>query len=515
MGSVWDIVAAARSIGTAGALGLLNRHPGRLAPLDVPPVDIPAVPDAGAQADEGLDTASMVALRDRLATGGLTSHALTCHVLARIGEQEGALNSLISINPDVLAEARRADERRAAGEPLGPLHGVPVTVKDNIETAGPLPTTAGAEILCTHTAEQDAPVVAALRAAGAVIVGKANLSELAGAMARTPGFSTVGGQSVNPYGSDFTPGGSSSGSAVGVASGMAIASVGTETSGSLLAPAAFNGVVGMKPSRDLVDSTGVVPLVRFQDSPGPLARTVADAGLLLQAIAAAPLDLDLSPGALDGVRVGVLTDAIRAQPRALEDTSDNPDMIERIEDGLQAAGAHVADAVIVSSEPMSTFDSNFMTVILGGVSHDTLGYLVAAGAPVETLADLHAYNLAHPRRRMPAGQFWLSLALIRGISLEAYEDAALSCRETAAQILDATFETAGTDVLVSLSNVHSSLYATAGYPAVTVPLGLRASGMPTGASFIGRQGQDGSLLAAAYAFEQASLLRRAAPRASR
>jgi amidase len=212
-------------------------------------------------------------------------------------------------------------------------------------------------------------------------------------------------------------------------------------------------------------------------------------------------------GALAGVRVGVLAEDIRGQRTPVEDTSDNGEMLIRIDAGLRAAAALPVDAVIVSDAPMADYDQGFLDVVLGGVSHDTIGYLAEVGAPVATLADLHAYNLAQPRRRMPAGQFFLDLALGRAVDRDSYEEAALHHRGLAEGILNATFDAAGTDVLVSLTNLHSALYATAGYPAVTVPLGLRANGMPTGVTLIGRPGTDGQLLGQAHAFERASELR--------
>jgi amidase len=171
----------------------------------------------------------------------------------------------------------------------------------------------------------------------------------------------------------------------------------------------------------------------------------------------------------------------------------------------------VVPAAIVADGSLDTFDMDFLTVVLGGLTHDTIGYLARAGGPVSTPADLHAYNLREPRRRMPTGQFLLSLALAREISLDAYETAALAHRATAQRILDATFDAADADVLASVTNAHSTLYATAGYPAVTIPLGLRSSGMPTGVTLIGRPGTDGILLGHAHAFEQATRLRVARP----
>jgi amidase len=503
-------LSVGRSLVTGAVVGLTQRHPGRLDPLDLSAFTVALEardPARTRELDDLLARASMADLQDLMASGRLSSEELTLHLLGRVRDHEAALNSLIAVNPDALVQAREADARRASGGSLGALDGIPVTVKDNIETAGPMPTSGGAEILAGHVAGADAPVVVALRAAGAVIVGKANLSELAGAVVRTPGFSAVGGQTMNPYGGSFSPGGSSSGSAVSVAAGFAIASVGTETSGSLIVPAAFSGLVGMKPSRGVVDTRGVIPLVRHQDSPGPMGRSVADVAALLAAMAAQRVEVEFSAEALAGVRVGVLAEDIRGQKTPVEDTSDNGEMLGRIDAGLRAAAALPVDAVIVSDAPMADYDQGFLDVVLGGVSHDSIGYLAEAGAPVATLADLHAYNLAQPRRRMPAGQFFLDLALGRAVDRDSYEEAALRHRGLAEEILNATFDAAGTDVLVSLTNLHSALYATAGYPAVTVPLGLRASGMPTGVTLIGRPGADGQLLGYAHAFERASELR--------
>jgi amidase len=503
-------LSVGRSLVTGAVVGLTQRHPGRLDALDLSAFTLvldARDPARTSELNGLLAQASIADLQHFMASGRLSSEELTLHLLGRVRDHDAALNSLIAVNSDALVQAREADLRRAAGKSLGALDGIPVTVKDNIETAGPMPTTGGAEILAGHVASADAPVVVALRAAGAVFVGKANLSELSGAVVRTPGFSAVGGQTMNPYGGSFSPGGSSSGSAVSVAAGFAIVSVGTETSGSLIVPAAFNGLVAMKPSRAVVDARGVIPLVRHQDSPGPIGRSVADAAALLAAMAAQPLEVQLAEGALAGVRVGVLAEDIRNQKTPIEDTSDNGEMLARIDAGLRAAAALPVDAVIVSDTPMADYDQGFLDVVLGGVSHDTIGYLAEAGAPVATLADLHAYNLAEPRRRMPAGQFFLDLALGKAVDREPYEEAALRLRGLAEEILDATFDAAGTDVLVSLTNRHSALYATAGYPAVTVPLGLRANGMPTGATLIGRPGADGRLLGYAHAFERASMLR--------
>ncbi|HEX6888250.1 MAG TPA: amidase family protein [Candidatus Nanopelagicales bacterium] len=499
MGRIGDVVAAGRSLAT-GAVIARGAGVARLRPLAVP-AELAEALDSGRQPAAGADLpASVAGLQAAMGDGQLSSVALTAALVARIVAHDAGCTAMIELNPEALAEARAADERRARGE-TGPLLGVPVTVKDNIETAGPMRTTAGAALLLDHVAPGDAPVVTALRAAGAVVLGTANLSELAGAVCRTPGFSAVGGQTVHPRGAAFSPGGSSSGSAVSVAAGLAPLSVGTETSGSLLAPASFTGVVGMKPSAGLVPTDGIVPLVRGQDSAGPLGRSVADVAVLLHVLSAGAVPAEPGPAGLDGVRVGVLRGAILAQRSPYEATDSNPAVLERIDAALRAAGAVPADVVL--AEAVEGVEGAVLTVVLGGVTHDTMGYLAGTRGPVSTLAELHAYNLREPRRRMPKGQAFLSLALARDISRDHYEQAAEQLRTDARRIVAATFEAARAEVLVSLSNLHSPYYAAAGFPAITVPMGLRPDGMPVGVTLIGRAGADAGLLAAAAALEAA------------
>jgi amidase len=505
-------VRVVRSLLTGLALSLRRVRAERLRPPDFTPFEatLDAVtPVRRHELDELVDEATIARLQDLMANGALTSEELTVHLLARTRQFDERLGSVIELNPDALAEARAADARRRDGAPLGPLDGIPVTLKDNIETTGPMRTTAGAMVLADRVAERDAPVASALRAAGAVILGKANLSELAGAVIKTPGVSAVGGATRNPYGAAFTPGGSSSGSAVGVAAGLCVVSVGTETSGSLIAPAAFNGVVGIKPTHGLIDTGGIVPLVRRQDTAGAIGRCVADAAALLDAIAgrgsgtATSCPTELRDDALHDVPVAVLRDDILSQRSPIEDTSDNAAVLDRILDGLTRAGAS-ATMTAMPADAVAKFDATFSKVVLGGLSCDTIGYLAAAGTSVRTLAELHAFNLADARHRMPQGQFFVDLAYAYDIDEVSYERATEEHQRAASEILDRTFDASGTDLLVSITNRHSSLYATAGCPAITVPLGLRDNGMPVGVTFIGRHDDDAQLVARAHAFEQAT-----------
>jgi amidase len=233
---------------------------------------------------------------------------------------------------------------------------------------------------------------------------------------------------------------------------------------------------------------------------------VADATALMSALSGGRVSADLTAAFLDGIRAGVLREDILAQRTPFEDSSDNVEVLARIEAGLRAAGAQVIPAS-VAAEDTGGFETDLLTVVLGGLTHDTVGYLARCDVGVATLADLHAYNLRDARHRMPKGQFFLDLALARNVSADAYDEAAVALGAVAERTLEATFEQAGVDVLASVTNLHSPLYASAGWPAVTVPVGLRTSGMPTGLTLIGRRGADAAVLGWAHAFEAATRLR--------
>ena len=446
--------------------------------------------------------------------GLLTSEELTLFFLSRIKRHDDDLRSYTELNPLALEEARNADRLRAAGEIRGPLHGIPINLKDNIGTTAPMHTTAGAEILLQHSPVKEAVLVTQLREAGAVILGKAALSELAGSLTtEPPGYNAVSGIGVNPYGKDFPVSGSSSGSGISASAYLTMVSVGTETSGSLISPASMNGVIGMKPGLGLVSGEGIIPLIRFQDSAGPVARHVMDAAILLAVIDATEVDYaaGLDAKALEGVAVGVLRVGIIGKGGS-DETSE---WLALIDQGLSKAKA-------VSRDVAETFDGKpeLLPLIFLGLSEDTIGYISSAGAPVKTLADLKAYNAAEPVTRIPRGQNMIEagtqiLAAIvteTGVGEEhlgpLYKEAAQEARERASALLARTFAENRVELLVSLSNTHSDVYATAGYPAITIPLGLNRAGEPNGVTFIGKQGDDAKLLSYAYAFEAATRYRR-------
>ena len=331
-------------------LSLTRSHARRLRPLDFAPFEsaLAAIPpERDGQIGALLGSTTVARVQELMDVGAFSAEELTLHVLARIQRLDDALCSVIELNPAALGEARAADERRRSGSVLGVLDGIPLTIKDNIETALPMHTTGGSMILADHVAGHDADVVAALRRAGAVIVGKANLSELAGAMARTPGVSAVGGQTRNPYGERFTPGGLEQ-RLRGVRRRRAVPRQPRDRDlGFAHRPGQLQRRRGHEAQSRAGQPGGVIPLVSFQDSVGPLARTVADAAALLRAIANGGLELDLTADALQGVPVGVLREDILGQKSPFADTSDNAAVLSRIEEGLLAAGASVQDASLV------------------------------------------------------------------------------------------------------------------------------------------------------------------------
>ncbi|AZL58732.1 amidase [Tabrizicola piscis] len=474
----------------------------RLRPLDFAPFGEAL---AAFQPPPGVDSFLMVAgiadIQTAMAAGELTSEAVTLWHLARIQRLDDRLRGMLELNPAALDEARAADARRAAGQSLGPLDGIPVSLKDNVGTAGPMHTTANAEILFDRVAAEDAALVASLRAAGAVIIGKASLSEFAGSLASgypSGGNGAVGGQGVNPLG-PYPTYGSSSGSAISVAAQFAVVSIGTETAGSLVAPAGVMSLVGMKPSAGLVSTEGVVPLIASNDGPGPIARTVQDAALLLAAADTAEVDYaaGLSADALTGVKVGVLLADIA-------DAGMGTEAMTRTAAALVMLGADPAPVTL--DVPMDVIQQ-FFVYLSAGMRYDMMPVVSAHNPSVVTLEDLIAYNKEDPKRRMPFGQDLLEkfAPLTAELTAEDYAKLTTDVHTAMTEAMDAAFAAhGGVEVLVSMANLHSIFYATAGYPAITVPIGRKESGEPVGVTLIGKKGQDAQLLAYAYAFEQAT-----------
>ncbi len=503
------------------------------------------------------EEATVAELQQAMASGRASAHALAAAYLARIeavdrpGGGRPGMSAVIEVNPDALAEATRLDAERKAGRVRGPLHGIPVLLKDNVDTGDRMQTTAGSLAFAGRPAPRDAFVAERLRAGGAVLLGKTNLSEWANfrSTRSSSGWSGRGGQTRNPYALDRSPCGSSSGSGVAVSANLCALAVGTETDGSIVCPSGINGVVGIKPTVGLVSRAGVIPISHSQDTAGPMARTVRDAAVLLGVLASGGADprdaatpaaqahvvadyaAGLDAGALRGARIGVLRSSFGFH-------SD----VDRVMDGalraLRDAGAVLVDPVKIPT--LGKFDGTENDVLQYEFKAGLNAYLAermrgvdasvrnAAGDPMpRTLADLIAFNARHADREMPwFGQELFEQSQARGpLSDAAYEKAvADNHRLAGAEGIDATLAAGRLDAIVAPTNGpawtidlvtgdhfgggYSSPSAVAGYPHITVPAGF-VHGLPVGLSFFAGAWSEQRLIRLAYAFEQATRARRA------
>lgn len=457
------------------------------------------------------DFASINQLQVQLADRSLTSVQLVERALARIEALNHAgpkLNAVIENNPDALTIATALDVERDRGAVRGPLHGIPVLLKDNLDTADRMQTSAGSLALVGSPATRDAGVVQRLRQAGAVVLGKANLSEWAGFRDGNapPGWSGRGGQTRNPLGLDFPTGGSSSGSAAGVAAGFVPIAVGTETNGSIIFPAYINGVVGMRPTHGLLSLSGVVPLVPRQDTPGPMARTVTDTALLLSAMQGSETEglIELAPEPVDYVAA---LDAASLQGKRLGyaqvrgDGSyalDDPHFL-RLHDRLEAAGAEL---VPIALELPELFNEQF-AVLIYDFKRELATYLQSRpGIEVRDLAQVIAFNQANAAAEQ-YGQGLLQVTQSSELSEDAYQVMATRLRAQSQETLDTALTEHSLDALIDFADGQlRGVGAQAGYPGLTVPAGLNTSGQPVGLYFSGSAWSDAELLRMAYAFEQ-------------
>jgi amidase len=474
-------------------------------------------------ADSQIVELTAVELAAELAAGTLAAERVTRVFLERIAAFDDAgpmLAAVLETNSDALAIARDLDERRRRAGVVGPLHGVPVLLKASIDTADGLATSAGSAALAHHRASADAPLVAQLRAAGAVILGKTNLSEWANfrASSSTSGWSSLGGQTRNAYVLDRNPCGSSSGSAVAVAARLAPLAVGTETDGSIVCPASANGVVGVKPTVGLVSSGGIVPIAKSQDVAGPLARTVRDAALLLSVIAdrgrddGAPATHRLARTRLDGVRIGVVRDYAGAG----EDPSVEA-AYARAREWLHASGAELVDPIEV--QLASEVSDAELTVLLHEFRVQIDEYLDAVEVGPRSLEELIEYDVAHAAEVMPffAQDLFVTAHGTTGLDAPAYREAQATIQRFRAR-LGALFAERELDALIAPTNARawptdwaagdaftvgsSAPAAIAGYPSVTVPVVL-TNELPLGISFVGRPHGEQSLLEIAAVLETA------------
>ena len=455
-------------------------------------------------------------LRSELAAGRVSALQVTQAYLERIAALDAAgpmLSAVIEVNPDAQAIARGLDARLRDGAPVGALHGVPVLLKANIDTADSMATSAGSLALAEHRARKDADVVTALRAAGAVVLGKTNLSEWANfrATSSTSGWSSLGGQTRNPYVLDRNPCGSSSGSAVAVAARLAPLAVGTETDGSIVCPAAVNGVVGIKPASGTVSQRGIVPIAHSQDTAGPLARTVADAALLLSVLVepgtqSAAAD---AAGEVAGLRVGVVRDYQGA------DAAVDASFAQAVR-WLERAGAELVDP-LQGAWPPAAGAAEFR-ILLAEFRDDVAAYLRTVETGPRTLDDLIDFNAANAAAVMPHfGQDLLLAARDSGGTADAVYAAALRTAADARNALAALFAEHELDALVAPTGgrawpidyakgdefvaASSSIAAVTGYPSLTVPVTL-AGELPLGVSLIGQPGDESALLTLGEAIER-------------
>jgi amidase len=466
-----------------------------------------------------LDAVTVAELRAALETGALTSRAIVEAHLARIAQLAPAFGAIRCIAADALDQADASDRIRREHGPRSPIDGIPVLIKDNIDVAG-IPTTGGTLALEHAMPRGDASIVARLRDAGAVILGKTNLSELANFLTENmpSGYSSLGGQVLNPYDTSITPSGSSSGSGAAAALGLAPLTIGTETDGSITSPADHQSLVGMKPTLGLVSRSGILPIAASQDTAGPMTRTVADAAALLAAIAGPdpsdPITADapdrfqapeFDRHTLAGVRLGV----VRSEPVDSDEKRDVHQLAchEQALAALRVAGAVLVD---VTLPPVAVDDE--LTVLHHEFALGVDRYLAAmgAGAPVRSLAEIQAWNRAHADVALKFGQTHVDAAV--AVDHERDREAYQKARERDLRAnTDGMLAALGDDLecLVFPGATGCGWAARAGWPSIVIPSGYTANNRrPVGIMLVSRPWTDARLLALAYAFEQAHPVRR-------
>jgi len=486
---------------------------------------------AAVQSSFDFEEADISALQKKMTSGEISARSLTEAYLTRIAQidQQGPrLSSVIELNPDALAIAEGLDKERREKGPRSPLHGIPVLVKDNIDTFDRMQTTAGSLALVGSKPAEDSGVVRRLRQAGAIILGKTNLSEWANIRSShsTSGWSGRGGLTKNPYALDRNACGSSSGSGAAVSANLCAVAVGTETDGSIMCPSSANGIVGLKPTLGLVSRAGIIPIAHSQDTAGPMARTVRDAAILLgalagsdardQATATAKVEANylqsFDPNGLRGARLGIARKYF-----GFNDTVDN--LMNDVIGEMKAAGAVIIDPADLESH--GKFDETELLVLLYELKADLNRYLASRkDAEVKTLADLIAFNEKNKAKEMPYfGQDLFEKAQAKGPLSDKEYTAALAANQALSREhgingvmdkfhLDALVAPSGAPAwLTDLANGDhdvggsSNAAAVAGYPNITVPAGF-VFGLPVGISFFGRPWSESTLLRIAYGFEQ-------------
>jgi amidase len=481
-------------------------------------------------------------LQDLMRAGRLSAEQLVQHYLDRIARLNDEYHAVVEINPDALSIARELDQERAGGRERSALHGIPVLLKDNIDTADQMKTTAGSlALLHMPTPGRDAFVVHQLREAGAVIVGKTNLSEWANfrSTQSSSGWSARGGQTRNAYSPEHTPCGSSSGSAVAVAADLTVIAIGTETNGSIICPASNNSIVGIKPTLGLISRSGIIPIAHSQDTAGPMARSVADAAAALSAMvgtdpsdaitdnleARSPVDYTefLLDGSLAGKRIGVM--------RSLSDRNPEVDaLLEAQLNILREAGAIVVDSDLGGNNEMSAASYQ---VLLYEFKDGLNRYLQNRGGFYQSLAHLIRFNEVNELVQMPwfRQEIFLQAQAKGSLDEPAYQNAVRLAKNTAQQLLDEALSADNLDAIVAPANgpgwlidlengdngasvnyvSSSGLAAISGYPSITVPAGY-INGLPVGISFMGQAYSEPVLISIAHDYERLSAARESARR---
>jgi amidase len=471
-----------------------------------------------------LEETTIADLQHKMTTGEETSHSIVQKYLARIDaiDRRGpSLHSVIEVNPDALAIADALDAERKAKGPRGPLHGIPIVIKDNIATADKMQTTAGSLALVGAKPPSDAFLVTRLREAGAVILGKTNLSEWANFRSThsTSGWSGRGGLTKNPYVLDRNGCGSSTGTGVAISASLAAAGVGTETDGSVVCPSSASGLVGIKPTLGLLGGAGIVPIAHSQDTAGPMCRTVTDAAILLGVLAGKDYTGALDRNGLRGARIGVA--------RKFFGFNDHVDRVmKEAIDAIKACGATIVDPADMATT--GKYDNEELDVLLFEFKADINKYLASLGANIRTrtLADLIKFNEEHRDTEMPYfGQELFTRAEAKGpLSDPKYKKARAACvRMSRAEGIDAVMKKHKLDAAIAptggpvwctdlangdhFTGGYSTASAVAGYPHITVPAGI-AFGLPIGISFFAGPRTEARLIKFAYAFEQTTKARR-------
>ncbi len=465
--------------------------------------------------------ATITEIQEKITAQELTSEELVLMYLARIAEFDQAgskINSIIEVNPEALHIAKALDFERETKGSRGPLHGIPVIIKDNIDTADKMHTSAGSLALAESYAKKDAFLVKKLREAGAIIIAKANLTEWANFMAENmpTGYSSRGGQVMNPYGpGKFIVGGSSSGSAAAIASNFATVSVGTETSGSILSPASQNSLVGIKPTVGLISRSGIIPISHTQDTAGPMARTVQDAAILLNALQGVDkedtvtasnnlVDIDftefLNNDGLKGKRIGIAREVYFDYLQ-----EEQKPVMEAAIEKLKELGAEVVDSVVIPS----TKEEWDINVLLYEFKTDLNAYLktVDASIGIRTLEDVIDFNTRTGEKALKFEQKILldSQETTGNLTEPEYLNSLLKDQYLSKENgIDAVLQEHDLDAVVFPNNFGAMIPAKAGYPSITVPAGYTTEGEPVGITFTSDAYSEPSLLEISYAFEQAT-----------